>query len=47
VDSSNTDFSKVFDKVGHRLLLDKMSSNGELFRCLWLCYYNILYNIII
>jgi retron-type reverse transcriptase len=39
VDSICTDFSKVFDKVRHRLLLDKMSTDVELSRCQWLGSY--------
>jgi hypothetical protein len=31
-----TDFSKAFDKVRHRLLLDKMSTDFEPTRCQWL-----------
>jgi hypothetical protein len=33
VDSIHTDFSKTFDKVRHRLLLDKMSTDVEPSRC--------------
>jgi hypothetical protein len=39
VDLINTDFSKAFDKVRHRLLLDKMSTNVEPSRCQWLGSY--------
>jgi hypothetical protein len=36
VDSIYTDCSKVFNKVRHRLLLDKMSTDVEPSRCQWL-----------
>jgi hypothetical protein len=39
VDSFYTDFSKAFDKVRHRLLLDKMSTDVEPSRCQWLGSY--------
>jgi retron-type reverse transcriptase len=39
VDSIYTDFSKAFDKVRHRLLLDKISTDIEPSRCLWLGSY--------
>jgi hypothetical protein len=39
VDSIYTDFSKAFDKLRHRLLLDKMSTNVEPSRCQWLGSY--------
>jgi hypothetical protein len=39
VDSIYTDFSKAFDKVRHRLLLDKMSTGVEPSRCQWLGSY--------
>jgi hypothetical protein len=39
VDSIYTDFSKAFDKVRHRLLLDKMSTDIEPSRSLWLSFY--------
>jgi hypothetical protein len=39
VDSIFKDFSKVFDKVRHRLLLDKMSTDVEPSRCQWLSSY--------
>jgi hypothetical protein len=39
VDSIYTDFSKAFDKVCHRLLLDKMSTDVEPSRCQWLGSY--------
>jgi hypothetical protein len=39
VDSIYTDFSKAFDKVRHRLLLDKMSTHVEPSRCQWLGSY--------
>jgi hypothetical protein len=34
--SINTDFSKAFDKVRHRLLMGKMSTNVEPSHCPWL-----------
>jgi hypothetical protein len=36
-DSVYTDFSKVFDRVRHQLLLDEMCV--ELARCMWLEFY--------
>jgi hypothetical protein len=39
VDSIYTDFSKAFDKVRHRLLLYKMSTDVEPSRCQWLGFY--------
>jgi retron-type reverse transcriptase len=39
VDSIYTDFSKAFDKVRHRLLLDKMPTDVEPSRCQWLRSY--------
>jgi hypothetical protein len=39
MDSIYMDFSKAFDKVRHRLLLDKMSTDVEPFRCQWLGSY--------
>jgi hypothetical protein len=36
VDSIYTDFSKAFDKVRNRWLLDKMSTDFEPFHCQWL-----------
>jgi hypothetical protein len=39
VDSICTDFSKVLDRVRHRLLLDKMSTDVEPSRCQWLGSY--------
>jgi hypothetical protein len=39
VDSIYTDFSKAFDKVWHRLHLDKMSTDVEPSRCQWLGSY--------
>jgi hypothetical protein len=38
-DSIYTDSSKAFDKVRHRLLLDKMSTDVEPSRCQWLGSY--------
>jgi hypothetical protein len=39
VDSIYTDFSNTFDKVRHRLLLDKMSTDVEPSHCQWLSSY--------
>jgi hypothetical protein len=39
VESIYTDFSKAFDKVRHRLLLDNMSTDVEPSRCQWLGSY--------
>jgi hypothetical protein len=39
VDSIYTDFCKSFDKVRHRLLLDKISTDVEPSRCQWLGSY--------
>jgi hypothetical protein len=39
LDSIYTDFSNAFDKVRHRLLLDKMSTDVEPSRCQWLASY--------
>jgi hypothetical protein len=39
VDSIYTDFSNAFDKVRHRLLLDKLSTDVEPSRCQWLGSY--------
>jgi hypothetical protein len=39
VDSIYTNFSKTFDKVRHRLLLDKMSTGVEPSRSQWFCSY--------
>jgi hypothetical protein len=39
VDSIYMDFSKAFDKMRHRLLLDKMSTDVETSRCQWLGSY--------
>jgi hypothetical protein len=39
VDSIYTDSSKAFDKLRHRLLLDKMSTDVEPSRCQWLGSY--------
>jgi hypothetical protein len=39
VDSIYTDFSKAFDKVRHRLLLGKMSTDVEPSHCQWLGSY--------
>jgi hypothetical protein len=39
VDSIYTDFFKAFDKVRHRLLLDKMSNNVKPSRFQWLGSY--------
>jgi hypothetical protein len=39
VDSIYTEFSKSLDKVLHRLLLDKMSTDVEPSRCQWLGSY--------
>jgi sterol desaturase/sphingolipid hydroxylase (fatty acid hydroxylase superfamily) len=39
VDLIYTDFSKAFDKVRHRLLLDKMSTDVEPSHCQWLGFY--------
>jgi hypothetical protein len=39
VDSIETDVSKAFDKVRHRLLLHKMSTYVEPSRCQWLGFY--------
>jgi hypothetical protein len=39
VDSIYTDFSKAFDKVRHRVFLDKISTSVEPSRCQWLGSY--------
>jgi hypothetical protein len=39
VDSIYTDFSKAFDEVRHRLLLDKIPTDVEPSHCQWLGSY--------